>query len=144
MVHEIALTTLSALFFHVGANEFLLVLGENEVIAPSALATAALPLAVGGSVGGLGHTVHITARVPLHVFLQVHGECAVGGGRAGYTSEGVLAATGAELLVHFLGGQEASVAALDEGAQVLDLLESRGRQKVEVHLEENVLALEQS
>lgn len=141
LVHEVTLTALSALFFRIGANELLLVFGENELIAPSSLATASLPLTVGGSVGRLGHTVNIAAGVPLHVFLQVHGECAVGGGCAGNTGEGVLAATGAELLVHFLGGQEAGVAALDEGSQVLDLLESRGGQKVEVHLQENVLTL---
>jgi hypothetical protein len=140
-VHEITLAALAALLFRVGTDKLLLVLGKDELLAPSSLTTATLPLAVCAASNGLGHAVYITAVVPLHVLLQVHGECAIGGGRAGNTSEGILATARAELLVHFLGGQEASVTTLDKGSQMLDLLESRGRQKVEVHLQKNVLTL---
>lgn len=54
----------------------------------------------------------------------MHGELAVGSGGTGHASQGILAATRAELLVHFFGGEEAGVAALDESLEMLHTLES--------------------
>ena len=71
----------------------------------------------------------------------MHCELAISSGGARDTSKGVFAAARAELLVHVLGGQKAAVAALNEGSEVLNLLQGGGRQKVKVHLEENVLTL---
>jgi hypothetical protein len=52
----------------------------------------------------------------------MHCELAVGSSGTRNTGKSVFAAARAELLGHILGGQEAAVAALDEGLEVLNLL----------------------
>lgn len=44
----------------------------------------------------------------------MHGKLAVGSGGAGHTGKRVFTTARTELLVHFLGGKEAGMAALDE------------------------------
>lgn len=134
LVHEVTLPALSPLLFGCGANVLLLVLGEDELGTPTSLTTATLPLSVGTSVNGLRDTEDIASVVPLHVLLQVQLELTIGSSCARNTSQGVLAATRAELLAHVLGGQETAVAAQDECSKVLDALQSRCRQQVQVHL----------
>lgn len=71
----------------------------------------------------------------------MHGKLAVGGSCARDTGQSIFTTTRAELLAHVLGGEEAAVAALDESPEVLDSLKGGCGQKVQVHLQENILAL---
>lgn len=124
-----------------GPHIFLLVFGENELGSPSAFASAAFPFPAGTAGNGLGDTVTVAAGVPLHVLLEVHCELSVGICGAGDTGEGIFSTARTELLVHVFGGEEAGVAALDEGLEVADFLQRGGREQVQVHLKENVLTL---
>lgn len=114
LVHKVAFPALAPLFLGGGSGELLLILGEDELSAPSSLSTAALPLAVGAASDGLGNAETVASVVPLHVLLQMHGKLAVGSRGARHTGKRIFTATRAELLVHFLGGKEAGMAALDE------------------------------
>jgi len=71
----------------------------------------------------------------------MHGELAICGGCAGDASQGIFTTARAELLVHVFGGEEAAMATLNKGSQMLDSLKSGSRQKVKIHLKENILAL---
>lgn len=113
-IHKIPFPALAPLFLDSRPSEFLLILGEDELSTPSSLSTTTLPLAVGATSNGLGNTETVSSVVPLHVLLQMHSELAVGSGGAGHTGKRVLTAARTELLVHFLGGKEAGMAALDE------------------------------
>lgn len=126
LVHEIMLTATPPLLLFVGPHVLLLILGEDKLRAPAALPAAAFPFAACVACNGLGDAVAVAAVVPLHVLLQVHCELAVGGRSARDTGERVFAASGAELLVHVLGGEETGVATLDEGFEVLDSLKGGG------------------
>lgn len=119
LIHQIPL--LFPLFLLVMSGEFLLIFCENQLVAPVSLA-AALNTSIGTAMYGLGDAEAIAARVPLHVFLEVEFEFAVGRGGAGDAGEGGTAAARAELLAHFFCRAEAGVAAEDICLQVLDAL----------------------
>lgn len=121
-VHEVSLPALSPFFLGCGSNKLFLVLGQDELCTPATFSTASFPLAIGTTSDGLGDAVAIAPVVPLHILLQVHGELAVGGGSTRDTSQRILTTARTELLVHLLGGQEAGMAPLDEGLEVLDPL----------------------
>lgn len=120
LVHEIMLTATSPLLLCVGPHVLFLILGEDKLRAPTALPAAAFPFAARVACNGLGDAVAVAAVVPLHVLLQMHCELAVGGRGARDTGERVFTASGAELLIHILGGEETGVTALDERFKVLD------------------------
>lgn len=110
LIHQIPL--LFPLLLLVMSGEFFLIFGEDQLVAPMSF-TSSLDAAVGASVYGFGDAEAVAAGVPLHVFLEVQFEFAVGGGAAGDAGEGGTAAAGAELLAHFFCGAEAGVAAED-------------------------------
>lgn len=123
LVHEVPLLSLSTSLLGRGSHILFLVFSENKLGSPSAFATAAFPFPVGATGDRLGNTVAVAAGVPCHVLLEVHCELAVGVCGAGDTRECVLSAARTELLVHVFGGEEAAVAALDEGLEVADPLQ---------------------
>lgn len=71
----------------------------------------------------------------------MHGELTIGRRGTRDTGKRVFTTARTELLVHFLGGEEAGMAALDEGLQVRNSLKSCRGQKIQVHLQQNVLTL---
>lgn len=123
LVHEVTFPALSAFLFSRGSDKLLLILGKNELCTPTTLSTASFPLSIGTTMSRLGNAIPISAVVPLHVLLQVHGELAVGSCGARDTGECIFTTTRAELLVHVLGGEEASMTTLDERLEVLDSLQ---------------------
>lgn len=141
-VHQVVLSSLSSALFRSGSGELLLVFGKNQLRSPTTLAAASFPFPIRTAGDRLGNAKSVAAVVPLHVLFQVHGELAVGMRGAGDTGEGVLAAPRTELLVHVFGGQETAVAAFDERLEVLDPLQGRRRKQIQVHLKQNILALE--
>lgn len=72
----------------------------------------------------------------------MHCELSVGVCGAGNAREGIFPAARTELLVHVFGGEETGMAAHDEGLEVANSLQRSCRKQIQVHLEENVLALE--
>lgn len=126
LVHEVPLALPAVL---VGAALVLaLVLGQDEVLAPVALAAAlhARHLAVGGAVHRLGDAVDVAALVVLEVALEVQLHLARGVGAAARPRQRRLPALGAELLVHLPRHVEAPVAAQDPGLELLDAAEIGG------------------
>lgn len=99
-----------------------LVLGEDEVLAPVALAAPlhARHLAVGGAVHGFRDAVDVATLVILEVALEVQLHLARAVGAAACSCESRLAALGAELLVHLPRHVEAPVAAQDPRLELLD------------------------
>ncbi|PNY27838.1 Uncharacterized protein TCAP_02229 [Tolypocladium capitatum] len=137
LVHEVLLPRPALLLLRL--EVLLLVLGEDQVPAPAALAAAHVlwQPAVGAAVDGLGHAVDVAAVVPLVVALEVDPEVAVlVGGAAGARERG-LAARGAELLGHVLCDLEAAMAAQHPVLEVGDAGE-RGGDEVEVHAQGDV------
>lgn len=126
LVHEVPLSLPAVL---VGAALVLaLVLGEDEVLAPMALAAAlhARHLAVGGTVHRLGDAVHVAALVVLEVALEVQLHLARAVGAAARPRQRRLPALGAELLVHLTRHVKAPVAAQHPCLELLDAAEVGG------------------
>ena len=132
---------LSALLICNRSGELLLVFGEDKIIAPTSLASATFPFPACTARLGFRDAIAIPSVVPLHVFLKVHLELSVGFRGAGDACEGIISAAWAELFVHIFHGKEAGVAALDEGFKVSDTLQGSRGQKVQVHLQEDILTL---
>lgn len=143
LVHKIVLIAeLSLLVLH-RSDILLLILRQDELRAPSAFtAAAAFPLAAGVAGHRFGDAVPVAAVVPLHVLLQVQLELPVGVRGAGHAGQRVFPAARAELPVHFLGGAEAGVAALDVRLEMADPLQGCRREEVQVHLKQDVLTLQ--
>lgn len=123
VVHEVPLALPAVL---VGlALVLALVLGEDEVLAPVALAAAlhALHLAVGGAVHRLGDAVDVAALVVLEVALEVQLHLARAVGAAARPRQRRLPTLGAELLVHLPRHVEAAIAAQDPCLELLDAAE---------------------
>lgn len=141
LVHEVLLPRAALLVAR--AYKLLLVLGEDQVLAPAVLAAGvarrvAVQAAVGGAVDRLGHAVDVAAVVPLEVALEVQPECAlVVGGAAGAQERG-LSARRAELARHVAGDGEAAVAAEHPRLELGDAGHG-GRHEVEVHAQRYVL-----
>lgn len=111
----------------------LLVLGQDEVLAPVALAAAlhAGHLAVGGAVHRLGDAVDVAALVVLEVALEVQLHLARAVGAAARPRQRCLSALGAELLVHLPRHVEAPVAAQHPCLELLDATQvGRGHEAV--------------
>jgi hypothetical protein len=135
LIHQVPL--LPSLFFHMMSGVLLLIFGKNEIITPVSL-TSTLDSSIGASVHRLGDAEAVAAGVPLHVFLQVQLELAVGGRAASHPCECGTTTSGAELLAHLFCCAEAGVAAQDVRLEVLHTLHGR-REQVEVNLQEHVL-----
>lgn len=60
---------------------------------------------------------------------------------ARYPSKSIIAAAGAELLVHVFRDKETGMAALNERLEVTNPLQCSSGQEVQVHLKKDVLAL---
>lgn len=82
LVHQIPFPALAPLFLRSGSDVLLLVLGKDQLSAPSPLSAAALPLAIGAAGHRLGNAETVASVVPLHVLLQMHGELTIGSGSA--------------------------------------------------------------
>lgn len=141
LVHKVPLLALSTSLLGRGSHVLLLVFSENKLGSPSTFTSATFPFPAGATSDGLGDTVAVATSVPCHVLLKVHCKLAVGVCGTGDARKGVFSAARAELLVHVFGGEEAGVAALDEGLEVTDSLQGCGRKQVQVHCKKNVLAL---
>lgn len=86
------------------------------------LSTTHTPFSITTSCRRLGDTKHVTTIVPLHIFLEVEFEDAVGVGGAGGAEECGATTFATELARHVGGCSEAGVAAEDvgfEGANAL-------------------------
>lgn len=120
----------------------LLILGEDELCSPSTLASTTFPFSAGAAGNRFRDAKPVATVIPLHVFLEVHCELSVGVCGAGNAREGIFPAARTELLVHVFGGEETGMAAHNEGLEVTDSLQRSSRKQIQVHLQENVLALE--
>ena len=126
LVHEVPLSLPAV---RVGpALVLALVLGQDEVLTPVALAAALHTghLAVGSAVHRLGDAVHVAALVVLEVALEVELHLARAVGAAARPRQRRLPALGAELLVHLPRHVEAPVAAQDPRLELLDAAQVGG------------------
>lgn len=113
---------LSALLSH-STDIFFLILGEDEVFAPSTLSsTLANPFPAGRPMDRLRDAVSVSSVVPLHVLLKVQLELTVGIRGARDPGQRIFSALRTELSIEVFGRGKASVASLDESLQMADPL----------------------